>query len=142
MRRLAYPLCFRRASGSGPASGASARMTAVIVDGTVDATIESLAGGQATSTTGWALNDDGSLFFEWGSIDFGAGTTLTFSSIGAGTMLGPAGPDGFSHGTVLWRVTAGAGAFAGASGAIASNFLVNLTTEELIDYQFHVLELP
>jgi hypothetical protein len=56
-------------------------------------------------------------------------------------MLGAPSADGFSHGAVLWQVESGWGALAGATEAIASNFLVAPETEELIDCQYHVLEL-
>ena len=145
-RRLSYALRFHRppktAEMPKPAATApSAMMTTEIADGVVRATVGAVAGGEAVLHTKYQLNHDGSLFFEWGTIDFGR-CGLRFSSIGAGTMLGPPGADGFSHGAVLWRVDGGWGALEGATGAIASNFLVVLDTEELVDCQFHVLELP
>jgi hypothetical protein len=142
MRRLAYALRFHRAAGTASTPGPSVRMTAQIAAGKITASIDPIDGDQALLDTQFRLDEDGTLFFEWGTIDFGSGSELSFSSVGAGTILGPPGDDGFSHGVVLWRITGGKGAFAGAAGAISSNFLVNLDTEELIDYQFHVLELP
>ena len=144
-RRLSFALRFHRppktAGDAKPQAVApSATLTTTIDDG-VRATLTAGPGGEAVLHTKYALNHDGSMFFEWGTIDFG-GAGLRFSSIGAGSLLGPAAADGFSHGVVLWRVESGWGAFAGATRAIASNFLVNLETEELVDCQFHVLELP
>jgi hypothetical protein len=72
----------------------------------------------------------------------GAGSSsLTFSSIGAGTLL-PAGPDGFSHGTIAYGIESGSGAFEGAQGIIDSNFLINLETNELLDTHLGIIRLP
>ena len=143
MRRLAYALRFERAAGAASTPGPSVRMTAQIGAGEVTPSIEPIDGDQALLDTQYRMDPkDGTLFFEWGTIDFGSGSELSFTSVGEGTILGSPGDDGFSHGVVLWRITGGKGAFAGAAGAISSNFLVNLETEELIDYQFHLLELP
>ena len=144
--RLAYALRFHRppktaAAPEPVATAPSAAMTTAISDGDVRATLSAIPGGEAVLGTHYRLNHDGSMFFEWGTIDFG-GAGLRFGSVGAGTMLGPAAADGFSHGVVLWRVESGWGAFEGATGAITSNFLVALETQELIDYQFHVIQLP
>jgi hypothetical protein len=49
---------------------------------------------------------------------------------------------GFSHGVVAYSIDSGTGALAGAGGAITSNFLVNLETNELIDMQLGVVILP
>jgi hypothetical protein len=42
----------------------------------------------------------------------------------------------------MWKVDSGTGAFAGATGAITTNFLVNIVTQELIDNQLHLIYLP
>ena len=57
-------------------------------------------------------------------------------------MLGPPAAGGFSHGVVMWAIDSGTGALAGATGAITSNFLVNLQTEEPIDNHLGVVRLP
>lgn len=82
----------------------------------------------------------GTAFDEWGTITFGAGNRIHFQTIGEG-YLAPAAEQGVQHGTVMWEVTAGEGAFDGASGLITSNFMVrpNGTVD---DYQFGVLWLP
>jgi hypothetical protein len=50
--------------------------------------------------------------------------------------------DGFSPGVVMWAIDSGTGALAGVTGAITSNFLVNLQREELIDNHLGVVRLP
>ncbi|MGA7730849.1 MAG: hypothetical protein WCD37_06210 [Chloroflexia bacterium] len=148
MQKLTYALMFQRApkSTEDPAPQAiaqSVQITTVIGPDGVTATFDAVAGQAAVMTNEATVNHDGQLFFEWGTINFGGdANSLSFSSIGAGTLLGPPDADGFSHGTVMWKVNSGTGAFAGATGAITSNFLVNLDTDALIDYQVHMLYLP
>jgi hypothetical protein len=103
-----------------------------------------LPGEQASLALLYALNADGSLFFEWGTVSFGAGgaSSLKFASVGAGALLGAPASDGFSHGVVAYSIGSGTGALAGAGGAITSNFLVNLETNELFDTHLGVIELP
>ncbi len=81
---------------------------------------------------------DESRFEEVGTISFGGGNTLRFRSAGVGTLV-PSQP-GLSHGGVVWDVDGGAGAFAGATGRIVSNFLLS-DTGELTDHQLGVLFL-
>jgi hypothetical protein len=112
-RRLAYALRFHRppktpAAPKPAATAPSATMTTTIDGGDVSATLSAIPGGEAVLDTQYRLNHDGSMFFEWGEVHFG-GSGLRFSSIGAGTMLGPAAADGFSHGAVLWKVQSAAG---------------------------------
>jgi len=79
-------------------------------------------------------------FQEVGTITFGAGNALRFSTVGSG-YLAPSVDPTRKHGTVMWRVDGGEGQFAGASGLITSNFVVG---EDLAitDHQFGVLWLP
>lgn len=150
MRTLTYALRFYRGPKSdGPepqpqAIAQSFQITTVLDSNGVTATSQTVPGDIAVMTNWLALDKSGQLFFEWGTITFlgSAGSTLAFSSIGAGTLLGPANADGFSHGVVMWKVDSGTGAFAGATGAITTNFLVNIVTQELIDNQLHLIYLP
>ncbi|MDQ6779317.1 MAG: hypothetical protein M3071_24525 [Actinomycetota bacterium] len=130
MRRLTYVLQFHR-------------LTTRIEGGSIDATLEPVPGDAAVLALSYTLNHDGKLFFESRSVTFGGpgSSSLSFSSIGAGSLLGAPDSDGFSHGVVAWAIESGTGAFAGASGAISSNFLVNLDTEELIDTDVGVIRL-
>lgn len=148
MRRLTYALQFHRppsAPGENekPATAQSLRITTLVGSEGVTGRIEQLSGAKATLNNGFALSHDQTMFFEWGTITFGdAGNTLTFESIGAGYLLGNFDPSQkFSLGTVMWRVTGGTGFFAGATGAITSNFLIDLESKELIDNQLHIIYL-
>jgi hypothetical protein len=148
MRRLTYILQFHRAASSdeteAPTIAHSLVATTHIDDKGVSADLAVIAGGQATMATQYALNQDQSQFFEWGTITFNTPMdTLTFTSIGAGTLLGEQDPSqDFNLGGVLWRISSGTGFFAGAKGLIASNFLIDLQSNELTDTQIHTVYLP
>jgi hypothetical protein len=148
MRRLTYVLQFRRPPrGEGapepPTTARGLVLTARVEGGSIDSTLELVSGDEAVLVLSYTLNQDGTLFFESGSVTFGGpgSSSLSFSSVGAGSLLGAPDSDGFSHGVVAWAIESGTGAFAGASGAISSNFLVNLDTEELIDTHLGVIGL-
>jgi hypothetical protein len=79
-------------------------------------------------------------FQEVGTITFGQGNRLTFSTIGSG-MLAPSADPSRKHGTVMWRVDQGEGQFAGATGLITSNFFVD-DHLAVTDHHFGVLLLP
>lgn len=150
MKPLTFALRFHRPPKSDKdptpqATAQSVQITTLIEPQGVAAKIEPVPGQTAVMTNTAALsnNNQGPLFFEWGTINFGGdANTLSFSSIGVGTLLGALDGEGFSHGTVMWKIDSGTGAFAGATGAITSNFLINLDTDELIDYHFYIIYLP
>jgi hypothetical protein len=73
-------------------------------------------------------------FQETGTIAFGDGHHLRFSTVGSGYLDRSADPTR-KHGTVMWRIDGGDGQFAGASGHITSNFLVG---EDLAVIDHHV----
>ncbi len=73
-------------------------------------------------------------FQETGTIAFGDGHHLRFSTVGSGHLDRSADP-ARKHGTVMWRVDGGDGQFAGASGYITSNFLVG---EDLTITDHHI----
>ena len=75
-----------------------------------------------------------------GTIGFGDGNTLRFSTVGSG-YLAPSADPTRKQGTVMWRVEGGEGQFAGASGLITSNFFVD-ETFGVVDHHFGVLLLP
>ena len=112
-------------------------------DAGVTSTLTDLDDVTATLDLTYTLNHDGSLFFEWGNVTFGDGarSSLTFASIGAGTIGAP-DVDGFSHGTIMSSLQAGSGQFDGATGLITSNFLADVNTNELIDVHLAVIRLP
>jgi hypothetical protein len=149
MKSLTFYLQFRRpakAQGADdpPAVAMSASQSTVIEKSGVTASLTPLPGLAARLDNSFTLNQDGSLFFEWGTVTFGeSGDKLTFTSIGPGYVLGqpdPASP--MQQGTVMWKITGGSGFFAGATGAIVSNFLVDPATGELTDNHVYLVYLP
>ena len=148
---LTYVLRFHRppyAQGTAepPTTGPGLTVRTRVLDGSLAAQLDELGGAEATLELTFAVNQDSTLFFEWGSVRFGAAgaASLSFSSIGTGTLLPDADADGFRHGTVSYLVTGGTGALAGASGIINSNFLLNLDPDsnELVDTHLGVIHLP
>ncbi len=144
MQRLVYVLQFHRPPGAELALADGLQLVTTLEAGSVTATLTAIPGAQATLAVEPTVGPDGMAFFETGTVVFGppGSASLTFASIGTGTLLGPPAADGFSAGTVMWRVLSGTGALAGAEGAITSNFLVDLGTDELYDNHLAVLQLP
>ena len=79
-------------------------------------------------------------FLAIGTIEFGAGHVLRFSTVGSG-YLAPSADPTRKHGAVMWRVEGGEGQFAEASGLITSNFFVDESLG-VVDHHFGVLLLP
>jgi hypothetical protein len=154
MRRLTYALQFHRPPQAGtakpgdadpPATASGLSIVTRLHGKRITAELTAVAGSEAVLDASHFLNRDETLFFEHGTITFGGPgptSSLRFSSIGTGTMLGRPEADGFSHGVVSWKIDGGTGEFEHAGGAIASNFLVNLKTGELIDNHLAVIHLP
>ena len=126
MKSLTFYLQFRRppkapgAAEDPPAVASSAAQSTVIGQSGVSASLTPLPGLTARLDNSFTLNQDGTLFFEWGTVIFGeSGDKLTFSSIGPGYLLGQPDPGSpMAQGTVMWKITGGSGFFAGAAGAI------------------------
>jgi hypothetical protein len=150
MNSLTFYLQFRRAAKTPgaaeepPAVASSGTQSTLIGPGAVTASLTPLAGPTARLDNSFTLNQDGTLFFEWGTVTFGdKADQLTFSSVGPGYLLGQPDPSSpMRQGTVMWEITGGSGFFAGATGAIVSNFLVNPATGELIDNHVYLVYLP
>lgn len=79
-------------------------------------------------------------FQESGTIGFGDGHRVHFSTVGSG-YLSPSADPGRKQGAVMWRVNGGDGQFAEATGLITSNFFVD-DTLGIVDHHFGVLLLP
>lgn len=156
MSTLTYALTFYRPPGSAadaPLFAPSINIATVMTPETVTGTIEPLGEYQlAKLTTHPTFNSDGS-FTETGTIIFGLSSEgdpsennlLTFTSIRLGQLNPDLFPESnYTQGTVMWQIDEGSGTgfFAGATGAITSNFLVDKNTNELIAYQFGVVSLP
>jgi hypothetical protein len=122
------------ARASAPSGGLLTR-----IDGTgVHGTFEAVEGDEALLERRLTFLD-GTRFDEVGTISFGNGNALRFRSLDTGKLAPSADPE-LRQGTVAWAVEEGAGAFAGASGRIVSNFLVS-ETGELTDHELGILFL-
>jgi hypothetical protein len=79
-------------------------------------------------------------FVEDGTITYGAAGSVRFETLGRG-WVGPAPLAGWVVGGVVWTITAGDGAFAGARGLITSNFTVG-ADGDVVDNHVTRLYLP
>jgi hypothetical protein len=124
-----------RASTTSPSTAVTSRIGAEGLTGTV----ETVPGGDASFTSEVTFTS-ATDFLETGTIAFGDGHSLRFSTVGQG-YLGPSADPTLKHGTVMWRVEGGEGQFVGASGLITSNFFGG---EDLAvtDHHFGVLFVP
>jgi len=148
MRELVFALEFRGRGGleAGSTTRRRARTTApsqalrtLMGEHGVDASIEAVAGESAVLESRVERASDGS-FVEDGTITYGRAGSITFDTVGRG-HVGPAPGGTGSHGVVMWRITGGAGRFAGAQGLITSNFTVS-PDGLVIDDHFTRLYLP
>jgi len=155
MRRLVYVLRFVRPAGTVPTGertvASSVSITTAITPEGVTGKLKKLPEFQTAVMQNKAVvNKDGKTFTESGTITFGdpaGGNKIHFSSIGVGYIdVYPCPEKPYTAGTVMWQVDKGEGFFKGATGAITSNFLVDLTKPEdegeLIDHHFGVIYLP
>ena len=145
MRQLTFAMRFTGqatpASDDGSVLKASTTSPSTTITSTVGndgltGAIEPAAGGEATFTSEVIFTSE-TAFTETGTITFGNGNHLDFSTVGEG-YLGGSADTALKHGTVMWRVDDGKGQFAGASGLITSNFFVD-GNGAVTDHQFGVL---
>lgn len=120
------------ARASAPSGGLVTRIDG---DG-VHGTFESAEGEEALLECRLTFIDE-NRFEEVGTISFGNGHALRFRSLSVGTIA-PSGDPGLRQGAASCEVDGGAGAFAGATGRIVSNFLVS-EAGELTDYELGVV---
>ena len=118
------------------ATAPSAALVTRIDDGGVHSGFEFRDGEEAHLECRLTFLDE-SRFEEVGTISFGNGHTLRFRSTQPGVLSPSAVPE-LLHGTAAWTIDGGAGAFAGASGRIVSNFLVS-DTGDFTDRQLAVV---
>jgi hypothetical protein len=120
-------------------SAPSSTLTSTVGPNGLTGTLAPAPGEEATFASEVTFTGETS-FLETGTIGFGDGHALRFSTIGSG-YLAPSVDRTRKHGTVMWRVEGGEGQFAGASGLITSNFFVD---EELgvVDHHVGVLLVP
>src|SRR4051812_43499651 len=83
---------------------------------------------------------DETRFDELGTISFGNGNAIRFRSLGPGNLAQSADPE-LRQGTPSSEIDGGAGALAGATGRIVSNFVVS-TPGELTAHQTGLLFIP
>jgi hypothetical protein len=148
MPLLVFALQFKGAAAPSPGADGklSARTTArgqvhrttLGADG-VQGRVQSAAGASASFDSEIEVGDDGA-FLESGRIRYGRAGSLTFQTVGRGT-LGPSGIREIQRGAVIWEVTGGDGVFAGATGLITSNFTVD-AQGKVVDNQFAQIVLP
>jgi len=148
MREVVFALEFKGRAGPVPGSGSKrqARSTApsqtlstVLGPEGVRARVEMAAGESAVLDSRVERFGDGS-FVEDGTITYGSAGRVVFETLGRG-WVGPAPAAGWVVGGVVWTITAGDGAFAGARGLITSNFTVS-ADGEVIDHHVTRLFLP
>jgi hypothetical protein len=125
----------RRAHSTAP----SQTLATVLGREGVRARVEAIAGETATLESRVERFGDGT-FVEDGTIAYGSAGTITFETIGRG-WVGPAARAGWVMGGVVWTITAGDGALAGARGLVTSNFTVS-ADGEVVDYHVARLYLP
>ena len=130
MRELVFALEFRGSAGAGPDGKRRARSTApsqtlstVLGEGMVRAETKAVDGEHAVLESVVERLPDGS-FVEDGTITYGRAGSITFATVGRGTVA-PAPLEGWTSGAVMWTVTGGRGTFSGAKGLITSNFTVS-----------------
>jgi hypothetical protein len=130
MRELVFALEFRGTAGAGPdgrrrarSSAPSQSLTTRLGAGAIHAEVKTLDGEQAVLESTVERFADGT-FEEDGTITYGRAGSVTFETIGRGTVA-PAPIDGWSRGAVMWVVTGGRGTLEGAQGLITSNFTVS-----------------
>ena len=144
VRQIIYAMQFKGQAGPGDDSGKilaktasdSCRITSAVTGAGLEGKLERAEGGRATFESTVTITGDTS-FLESGSIHFGGGNSLRFSTVGQGYLGGSADPN-LKHGTVNWRVDGGEGQFEGASGLITSNFTLG-ANGEVVDYHFGVI---
>ena len=147
MRQLRYVLRFsgRAVPAEGTpgvikasTSAASAAFeTTVSTDG-VRGTMKPVPGGEASFQSEVTLTGETS-FLEAGTIAFGDGNVLRFSTVEHG-YLGPSVDPDLQAGAVMWKIDGGEGQFDGASGFITSNFTLG-KEGAVTDYHFGLIFL-
>jgi hypothetical protein len=128
------PNVMRAATSAAPCSVT----TRVGPDG-IRTELQALDGPNATFESEVTITGD-TEFVESGTIRFGDGASVQFSTVGNG-YLAPSPEQGTMAGAVTWRIDGGTGQLEGASGLITSNFTVG-SAGEVTDNHFGVMFLP
>jgi hypothetical protein len=148
MREVVFALTFRGKAGAAPGSSAtrqartvapSQALRTVLSPMGIDSRVELVAGESAVLESRVERFGDGT-FVEDGTIAYGSAGTLSFVTVGRGTV-GPSPIPGWVHGAVVWSVTSGTGYLAGATGLITSNFVAS-ADGDVVDQHVARLYLP
>jgi hypothetical protein len=148
MRELVFALTFRGTAGPTPGSPATRQARTVapsqvlrtVLSATgIDSGVEPIEGQLAVLESRVERFADGT-FVEDGTIAYGAAGSVSFATVGRGT-IGASPIPAWVHGAVIWSVTGGTGCFAGASGLITSNFVAS-ADGEVVDQHVARLYLP
>jgi hypothetical protein len=132
MQQIVYAMRFTGMAGpagesttvlKATTSAPSCTVTSVVGPDGLSGSIDPTSGGDAAFESTVTFTSE-MAFLETGTIAFGAGNALYFSTIGSG-HIGPSPEEGLMHGSVMWQVDRGEGQFEGASGLITSNFTVD-----------------
>ena len=144
MKQVLYAMQFKGKAGPGASpnvmkastSSPSTTITTEIGAEGVHGIIKPAPGGKAEFESEVTLTGETS-FLERGTIRFGDGNRLQFSTIEHG-YLGDSADPKLKSGAVMWRVDGGEGQFAGATGFITSNFTLS-DAGDVTDNQFGVI---
>jgi len=148
MKELVFALTFRGKAGAAPGSpvmrqartvAPSQVLRTTLSPTGIESRIEAIAGESAVLESRVERFEDGT-FVEDGTIAYGSAGTLSFVTVGRGTV-GPSAMAGWVHGAVIWSVTSGSGGLAGATGLITSNFVAS-ADGDVVDQHVARLYLP
>jgi len=146
MRELVFALQFTGRAGVGADGKRRARSTApsqtlltALGAGGIETAVTRREGEDAVLESAVERYDDGS-FVEDGTITYGRAGSVSFVTLGRGTVA-PSAKPGWMCGAVIWAVTTADGTLAGAQGIITSNFTVS-ADGEVVDNHFARLYLP
>lgn len=145
MRQILYAMQFRGQATPADESGtalkakttaSSCTITSVTGPQGISGQLQETAGSRAQFESDVTFTGETS-FQESGTIEFGAGHRLSFSTVREGYIASSPDPE-LKHGCVIWKVERGEGQFEKASGLIVSNFFVS-TAGEVTDNHCGVL---
>src|SRR5881409_1806335 len=148
MKELVFALEFKGSAAPVPGSdkrlhaktsATSQTLRSILKADGIQASVESAGGGSASFESQVEIVGEGT-FVESGSIRYGEAGRVSFRTVGRG-ILGASPQAGLQRGAVLWEVTGGEGALAGAQGLITSNFTVG-PQGDVVDNHFARLFVP
>lgn len=149
MTTHAFALCFKGTTGTPqgdpPTLTVETRTQATMLtsafrkEGVVSDRVTKGDGAEAVFRSTVTMIDE-SEFIETGTIDYGHGNTVTFTTVNRG-RIEPSPMEGVQHGAVTWRIDGGTGAYQNAQGFVTSNFTLH-ADGVVVDHQFAVIFVP